>query len=276
MSCGAVHALVHRPLRVGQDDDRATSSRPSWSGAACVVENLDGDVVRTHLSKGLGFSKEDRDTNIERIGWVASRLTRHGAAVIVVRDLAVRGDAAQGARARRGVRARSSRSTSRRSVEECARRDVKGLYAKARAGEITEFTGVSDPYEEPASAGAAPRHDAARARGVARSSSSRSSRSSAAWECRRDRPRQAHASAAARGRGDRRHARGRRRGREPGDAVLDRQGQLGHAAPRAQGVPSRAAAVPVPARRHDVEVPGHVPLPRAHGRPSTTSTCSCT
>ena len=113
-----------------------------------LVEYLDGDVVRTHLSKGLGFSKEDRDTNIERIGWVASRLTRHGAAVLVS---AISPYGETRARARElveefGPFVEIFVST---SVDECARRDVKGLYAKAFAGEIKEFTGVSDPYEEP-------------------------------------------------------------------------------------------------------------------------------
>ena len=77
-----LHALVHRPLRVRQEHDRAHPRPARSSERGCIVEYLDGDTVRTHLSKGLGFSKEDRDTNIERIGWVASRLTRHGAAVI--------------------------------------------------------------------------------------------------------------------------------------------------------------------------------------------------
>ena len=116
-----------------------------------IVEYLDGDVVRTHLSKGLGFSKEDRDTNIERIGWVASRLTRHGAAVIAsaispyreMRDRARALVEAFGPFVEVHVHA---------SVEECARRDVKGLYAKAFAGEIKGFTGVDDPYEAPLAA----------------------------------------------------------------------------------------------------------------------------
>jgi len=113
-----------------------------------LVEYLDGDVVRTHLSKGLGFSKDDRDTNIERIGWVASRLTRHGAAVLVS---AISPYGETRARARElveefGPFVEIFVST---TVDECARRDVKGLYAKAFAGEIKEFTGVSDPYEEP-------------------------------------------------------------------------------------------------------------------------------
>jgi adenylylsulfate kinase len=117
-------------------------------GAA--VEYLDGDVVREHLSKGLGFSKEDRDTNIERIGWVASRLARHGATVVVS---AISPYAATRTRARALVEefGQFVEIHVATSVDECARRDVKGLYAKAFSGEIPEFTGVSDPYEEPAS-----------------------------------------------------------------------------------------------------------------------------
>ncbi|MCY4088125.1 MAG: adenylyl-sulfate kinase [Actinomycetia bacterium] len=113
-----------------------------------LVEYLDGDVVRTHLAKGLGFSREDRDTNIERIGWVAARLARHGAAVIVS---AISPYADTRARARAAVEEFSPFVEVHidASVEECARRDVKGLYAKAFAGEIKEFTGVSDPYEAP-------------------------------------------------------------------------------------------------------------------------------
>jgi adenylyl-sulfate kinase len=113
-----------------------------------LVEYLDGDVVRTHLSKGLGFSKEDRDTNIERIGWVASRLTRQGGAVIAAAISPYE-------ETRRKARALVEEWGSfvevyvATSVEECARRDVKGLYEKAFRGELKEFTGVSDPYEEP-------------------------------------------------------------------------------------------------------------------------------
>jgi adenylylsulfate kinase len=113
-----------------------------------IVEYLDGDTVRTHLSKGLGFSKEDRDTNIERIGWVASRLTRQGAAVIAA-AISPYEETRRKARAdveQWGTFVEVHVAT---SVEECARRDVKGLYEKAFAGEITGFTGVDDPYEEP-------------------------------------------------------------------------------------------------------------------------------
>jgi adenylylsulfate kinase len=121
---------------------------PELERRGLLVDYLDGDVVRTHLSKGLGFSKEDRDTNIERIGWVASRLTRAGAAVLVS---AISPYAATRARAREMVEEHGAfvEVFVHASVEECARRDVKGLYAKALAGEIAQFTGVSDPYEAP-------------------------------------------------------------------------------------------------------------------------------
>jgi adenylylsulfate kinase len=121
---------------------------PELERRGLAVEYLDGDVVRTHLSKGLGFSKEDRDTNIERIGWVASRLTRHGAAVLVS---AISPYEETRQKARELVEEHGSfvEVFVATSVEECARRDVKGLYEKAFSGEIKEFTGVSDPYEEP-------------------------------------------------------------------------------------------------------------------------------
>ena len=113
-----------------------------------VVEYLDGDTVRTHLSKGLGFSKEDRDTHIQRVGWVASRLTRHGATVIAA---AISPYEETRRRARQLVEEWGAfvEVFVKASVDECARRDVKGLYEKAFKGEIKEFTGVSDPYEEP-------------------------------------------------------------------------------------------------------------------------------
>ena len=113
-----------------------------------LVEPLDGDVVRTHLSKGLGFSKQDRDTNIERIGWVASRFTRLGG-VAVVSAISPYEETRQKARELVEEYGAFVLVHVDASVDECARRDVKGLYAKAFAGEIKEFTGVSDPYEEP-------------------------------------------------------------------------------------------------------------------------------
>jgi len=122
---------------------------PELERRGLTVEYLDGDVVRTHLSKGLGFSKEDRDTNIERIGWVASRLTRHGGAVLVS-AISPYEETRQKARDMVEEHGPFVEVFVATSVEECARRDVKGLYEKAFSGEIKEFTGVSDPYEEPA------------------------------------------------------------------------------------------------------------------------------
>src|SRR6266516_2183985 len=122
--------------------------RPELERRGRLVEWLDGDEVREHLSKGLGFSKDDRDANIDRIGWVASRLTRHGAAVIVSAISPYR-EARDSAREMVEQHGMFVEVFVDASVDECARRDVKGLYEKAFRGEITEFTGVSDPYEAP-------------------------------------------------------------------------------------------------------------------------------
>lgn len=112
-----------------------------------LVEVLDGDEVRENLSKGLGFSKEDRDTNIRRIGYVAAMLARNGVISVTAAISPYR----------------AIRDEIRENIEHfveifvdtplevCEERDVKGLYAKARSGEIPQFTGVSDPYEEPLS-----------------------------------------------------------------------------------------------------------------------------
>jgi adenylylsulfate kinase len=110
------------------------------------IEVLDGDVVRENLSKGLGFSKEDRDTNVRRIAFVADLLSRNGVPVITAaispyRE--IRGEA------REMMDGRFIEVFVDTPLEVCEERDVKGLYKKARAGEIPEFTGVSDPYEAP-------------------------------------------------------------------------------------------------------------------------------
>ena len=110
-----------------------------------AVETLDGDVVRKHLSKGLGFSKADRDENIRRIAWVSALATRHGASVIVsaispYRDLR---------REARELIGDFVEVYVQCPLETLIERDPKGLYAKALAGEIENFTGISDPYEEP-------------------------------------------------------------------------------------------------------------------------------
>jgi len=109
------------------------------------VEVLDGDVVRTNLSKGLGFSKEDRDTNIRRIGFVCELLSRNGVGAIAAAISPYRA-------IRDGVRARIPNFIevyAHCPLEVLVKRDVKGLYKKALAGEIGQFTGVSDPYEPP-------------------------------------------------------------------------------------------------------------------------------
>jgi adenylylsulfate kinase len=120
---------------------------PELLAAGRKVEVLDGDVVRTHLSKGLGFSREDRDTNIARIAFVAHLLARNGVVVLVAAISPFK----------------QARDDARRMIgdfvevhvapplEECIRRDTKGLYEKALAGKIPQFTGVSDPYEAPES-----------------------------------------------------------------------------------------------------------------------------
>jgi adenylylsulfate kinase len=113
------------------------------------VEVLDGDVIRTYLSKGLGFSKEDRDENIRRIGFVASLLARNGVKVLVAaispyREVRDEVRALHGAGEFLEVHVATP-------VEVCSQRDVKGLYAKQRAGEMKGLTGVDDPYESPLS-----------------------------------------------------------------------------------------------------------------------------
>jgi len=120
---------------------------PELEKRGALVEYLDGDVVRTHLSKGLGFSREDRDTNIHRIGFVAAEIARHGGAVVCA--------AVSPYRAARN-RCRTMVGSDRfvevfvdTPIEVCEQRDIKGLYAKARRGEVKGFTGVDDPYEPP-------------------------------------------------------------------------------------------------------------------------------
>jgi sulfate adenylyltransferase len=120
--------------------------------AARTITLLDGDLVRRELSKGLGFSREDREANVRRIGWVAAEIARHG-------GVAICAPIAPEDRVRRAVRADVEEAGGRfvlvhvaTPIEVCEARDVKGLYARARAGELTGFTGIDDPYEVPADA----------------------------------------------------------------------------------------------------------------------------
>jgi adenylylsulfate kinase len=118
---------------------------PLLRDAGYPVEVLDGDVVREHLSKGLGFSREDRDTNVRRIGFVANLLAKHGVIVLVSAISPYRDT-------RREVLNAAVRSVEvfvDAPLAVVSQRDVKGLYARALRGEIPHFTGVSDPYEPP-------------------------------------------------------------------------------------------------------------------------------
>jgi len=111
------------------------------------VASLDGDVVRPHLSKGLGFTREDRDENIRRIAWVAALGTRHGATMLV----SAISPYAEGRREAREQIGQFVEVYVKCSLDELIERDPKGLYARALAGEIENFTGVNDPYEAPVS-----------------------------------------------------------------------------------------------------------------------------
>lgn len=113
--------------------------------AGCKLEVLDGDIVRTNLTKGLGFSKEDRDENIRRIGFVSQLLTRNGVIVLVSAISPYRA-------IREEVRGKVGDFVEvyvNAPLAECEKRDVKGLYKRARSGEIKGFTGIDDPYEAP-------------------------------------------------------------------------------------------------------------------------------
>jgi adenylyl-sulfate kinase len=123
---------------------------PELDKRGAIVEYLDGDTVRTHLSKGLGFSKEDRDTNIRRIGFVARLLARNGVVAIgaAISPYASTRDELRAAAAKDGIEFIEVHAHA--TIDALAARDVKGLYKKALAGEIGNFTGVSDPYEAPA------------------------------------------------------------------------------------------------------------------------------
>ncbi|MCG3773594.1 MAG: putative adenylyl-sulfate kinase [Nitrospira sp.] len=116
-----------------------------FRAAGAKVELLDGDVVRTNLSQGLGFSREDRDTNVRRIGFVAELLSRNGVIAVVAAISPYRA-------ARDEVKAKIASFVEvfvDCPLEVLAARDVKGLYKKALAGEVGNFTGISDPYEAP-------------------------------------------------------------------------------------------------------------------------------
>lgn len=119
------------------------------ASAGISVEVLDGDQVRPHLSAGLGFSREDRDTNVRRIGWVAGLLARHGVTVLVpvIAPYAATREAVRRQHETDGLPYVEVHVAT--SLAAARRRDVKGLYARAAAGELRGLTGVDDPYEPP-------------------------------------------------------------------------------------------------------------------------------
>lgn len=126
-----------------------TALAPRLRERGCRVEVLDGDAVRETLSRGLGFSREDRDTNVRRIGFVANLLARNGVVAIAAAISPYREarDANRGLAESEGVRFVEVHLAA--SLKECEARDVKGLYAEARAGKRPGFTGIDDPYEPP-------------------------------------------------------------------------------------------------------------------------------
>lgn len=126
----------------------ATALGAELLAAGKRVELLDGDVVRTHLSKGLGFSREDRDVNVARIAFVAHLLARNGVVVLVAAVSPYR-TTREAARATIGDFVEVHVAP---PLEACVARDTKGLYKKALAGELPQLTGVSDPYEPPEAA----------------------------------------------------------------------------------------------------------------------------
>jgi adenylylsulfate kinase len=113
------------------------------------VELLDGDEIRTYLSRGLGFSREDRDTNVHRIAYVARILAKHGVLVVAAVISPYAATRAEIARLSRDAGHELVEVFVNAPLETVEARDVKGLYARARAGEIASFTGISDPYEPP-------------------------------------------------------------------------------------------------------------------------------
>lgn len=130
----------------------ATAVAEQLRAADRQVELLDGDAVREFLSKGLGFSREDRETNVTRIGYVAALLAGHGTTVLasVISPYAASRDKVRALHGERGADFVEVYVAT--PVEVCSERDVKGLYAKQRAGELHGLTGVDDPYEAPTQA----------------------------------------------------------------------------------------------------------------------------
>jgi sulfate adenylyltransferase len=116
------------------------------------ISILDADIIRTHLSKGLGFSREDRSSNVRRIGYVTSEIVKHNGIAIIANIAPYKNDRAANRELISSDGGNYVEIYVKTSLEVCEKRDVKGLYKLAREGKIKEFTGISDPYEEPESA----------------------------------------------------------------------------------------------------------------------------
>jgi sulfate adenylyltransferase len=146
-----LHLAGHPRADLSPVQREAADTLAGKVGRGFSVTLLDGDVVRTHLSKELGFSRADRDTNIERIAFVAAEVVKHGGIVI---SAAIAPYEAARAAARERIEANGRFVLVHLStpLAVCETRDAKGLYAKARRGEIEMFTGVTDAYEQPAKA----------------------------------------------------------------------------------------------------------------------------
>jgi adenylylsulfate kinase len=150
---GAVIWLTGLPCSGKSTLARELVKQLSAKGQSCEI--LDGDVVRTHLSYGLGFSRKDRDVNVSRIGFVAGLLAKHGVTVVVAAVSPYR-------QARDDVREAVGNFIEvhvNAPLAVCEERDVKGMYAQARSGKLSHFTGVDDPYEPPLSAEVSVRTD---------------------------------------------------------------------------------------------------------------------
>ena len=149
MNCVPASVANNRRARKPRDAETRVAWTPGC-GYPASAGRLDGDEVRRHLSKGLGFSREDRDANITRIGFVASEVVRHGG-IVICAPIAPYAGARTEARQLVEAHGRFVEVHVSTPLEVCEARDRKGLYAAARAGKIKGFTGIDDPYEVPAS-----------------------------------------------------------------------------------------------------------------------------
>ena len=277
------HRLAHRPAERGQDHHRPRARRPAARPRATGSRCSTATRSASSSPPGLGFTREDRHTNVQRIGFVAELLASHGVKALVP-VIAPYADSREAVRKRHQATGTAYLEVHVATpVEVCSVRDVKGLYAKQAAGEITGLTGVDDPYEAPADTGPADRDAAADRAGVGRRTARAAHRegprvtTTVRRACRpkaRDSPYALIAPGRAGVGGGAHLPRGGGRVRAAGDPLLRRQGLDRHAAPGAEGVRPGAGAVLAAARRHRAQLPRGAGVPRPHRRASTG--CGCT